>query len=176
MFKGSPSAQYKGCWILNKLKKFQEGIRKKKKNYLTVYVHVSIHIHICEIVYVVGKLICWFISTSFQPVWGYSIPRGSERAYILCFYLDCLHSFVNLCKRLHGFKYSCQTTITLKQIYLTHWWEPSRYDLRSQRIRVDLGVMAMNGCSTLPRVLELKPHHRIYLDVTPRTPFSWKEK
>ena len=38
-------------------------------------------------------------------------------------------------------------------IYLTHTWNPN------PPIRVNLAVMAMKRISTLPRTLELEPHH-----------------
>ena len=37
------------------------------------------------------------------------------------------------------------------------------------KTRVDLGVVTMKEYSTLPRVLELKPHHQMQVSVIPRT-------
>ena len=38
--------------------------------------------------------------------------------------------------------------------------------------RVDLGVRTMKGYYTLPRALELEPHHRLQFSVIPRIPHS----
>ena len=37
-------------------------------------------------------------------------------------------------------------------------------------IRMDLGVMAMKGYSTLPKLPELKPYHQMQFSVISRTP------
>ena len=40
-------------------------------------------------------------------------------------------------------------------------------------IRVELGVMAMQRYSILPRSTELKPPHQIQFSVIPKTPHFW---
>ena len=67
---------------------------------------------------------------------------------------------------LYGFTYSHFILIIFKQIYLTH-----RYDLK--RVRVYLGVMAMKGYSTLPRVPEQESHHQMEFSAISRRPLFW---
>ena len=45
------------------------------------------------------------------------------------------------------------------------------YQALPRQIKVDLGVMAMKGYSTLPRSLELELHHLIQFSILSGTPF-----
>ena len=38
------------------------------------------------------------------------------------------------------------------------------------KIKVDLGIMAMKGYSTLPRSPELEPHHQMLFSIIPGSP------
>ena len=55
----------------------------------------------------------------------------------------------------------------IEQIYLTPKWDPN-----SVSGKADLGVMAIKGYSTLPRALELEPHHQMQVSVRHGT-FFW---
>ena len=61
-------------------------------------------------------------------------------------------------------------TLIFKHL-LTHKWNPSRYYYSRT---VNLGVMAMEGYSVLPKAIELEPDHWIQFSVLPRT--CWWEK
>ena len=52
-----------------------------------------------------------------------------------------------------------------KQIYLTHRWDSNRYDVR---VRVDVRVIVIKRCATLPLSSELEPHHSMRFNVLPR--------
>ena len=54
----------------------------------------------------------------------------------------------------------------LKQIYLTHTWDPYMKVL----VRVDLAVIKMKKYTSLPRPPKLEPHHQMQFNVIPRTP------
>ena len=58
--------------------------------------------------------------------------------------------------------------IIFKQIYSTKSWSPNSYYHSGS---VDLGVMAMNGYSTVPEAPELEPYHWKQFSVIPRHTF-----
>ena len=56
----------------------------------------------------------------------------------------------------------------IKKFYLTYRWDPNWYDHSGS---VDLGVMAMKGYSTFPKVLVLELQHQMVC-VMSRTPID----
>ena len=58
-------------------------------------------------------------------------------------------------------KCSCEIWVIFKQIYLIHRW-----------IRVNLGVIAMKGYTTISRAPELGPYNQMHFSVTLEAPFG----
>ena len=108
-------------------------------------------------------LIDWFIYWHFNlsRVIKWLEDRESHLLYVYI-YIFCVDVFLFS----FFFFLAYQLGIILKQIYLTHKWDPNRYFYSG----IDLIVMAMKKYSTFSRFPELEHHHQINFNVIFRTP------